>query len=74
MGSSILAASSDLDVGVLPVAGGRLIAFVTDTGLIKPLLPLLGDLVGSEALLERLLIGAQSVIDAADPATLPATC
>ncbi len=69
MGSSILAASSDLRVGVLPVAGGRLIAFVTDTGLIKPLLPLLGTLVGSEALLERLLIGAQSVIDAADPAT-----
>jgi hypothetical protein len=69
MGSAILAASSDLGVGVLPVAGGRLIAFVTDTGLIKPLLPLLGDLVGSEALLERLLIGAQSVIDAADPAT-----
>lgn len=69
MGPSILAASSDLRVGVLPVAGGRLIAFVTDTGLIKPLLPLLGTLVGSEALLERLLIGAQSVIDSADPAT-----
>ncbi|MCB9787136.1 MAG: hypothetical protein H6744_10645 [Deltaproteobacteria bacterium] len=69
MGSSLLAASSDLGVGVLAVAGGRLIAFVTDTGLVKPLLPLLGDIVGSEPLLERLLVVAQTVVDAADPAT-----
>jgi hypothetical protein len=69
MGSSILAGTSALRVGVLAVAGGRLITFVTDTGTIKPLLPVLGDLVGSETMLERLLVAAQSLVDPADPAS-----
>ncbi|PKN58885.1 MAG: hypothetical protein CVU56_03420 [Deltaproteobacteria bacterium HGW-Deltaproteobacteria-14] len=69
MGAPLLALADDVDAGVLTVAGGRLMTFVTDNATVEPFKPLLADLVGSEALLNRLLTAAQTVVDAADPAT-----
>ncbi len=72
MGAPLLAASDDIGAAVLTVAGGRLLVFATDTAPVKAFKDLLIGLVGSEALFERLLVVAQTVVDAADPATFGA--
>lgn len=69
LGSALLALDDGLDAGVLSVAGGRLLSFVTDTAQVAPLRPLLTRLAGSEAHLQRLLPVLQTLVDAADPAT-----
>ncbi len=68
LGSGLLALSNDIGAGILSVAGGRLLIFVTDTGQISAFRPVLNNLLGGEARLHRLLPLAQSVVDAADPA------
>ncbi|TNF31179.1 MAG: hypothetical protein EP329_12755 [Deltaproteobacteria bacterium] len=69
MGAPLLALAEHVDAGVLTVAGGRLMTFATDNDTVEPFKPLLADLVGSQAVLNRLLTAAQTVVDAADPAT-----
>jgi dienelactone hydrolase len=69
LGSSMTALSDDFGAAVFSVAGGGLLTFVTDNEQVAPAVPLLMDLMGGEAVFERLLIIAQAVIDAADPAT-----
>ena len=69
LGPSLLALSEDVGAGILSVAGGQLLLFVTDTGQIAPLRPAIITLFGSEARFERLLPVAQALVDAADPAS-----
>lgn len=72
MGAPLLALANNIDAGVLTVAGGRLMTFATDNATVEAFKPLLADVVGSEALLNRLFTAAQTVVDAADPATFGA--
>jgi dienelactone hydrolase len=73
LGAPFAALSADTDAVVLSVAGGRLLTFATDTAQVAAFRPLIGNLVGSEELFLRLLPVAQTVVDAADPATYGAT-
>ncbi len=68
LGSSLLALSDVLQAGILSVAGGQLMLFITDTGMIAPLRPALENLAGGADRLHRLLPVAQTLVDAADPA------
>lgn len=68
LGSSMLALSDMLQAGILSVAGGQLMLFITDTGMIAPLRPALENLAGGPDRLHRLLPVAQTLVDAADPA------
>jgi len=72
MGSSLLALSEDFDAGILAVAGGGLLTFITDNSQVAPLKPVIMDLAGGEANFQRLLTVIQPLIDAADPATYAA--
>ena len=72
MGAPLLALADNIEAGVLTVAGGRLMTFATDNATVEAFKPLLADVVGSEALLNRLFTAAQTVVDAADPATFGA--
>ena len=72
MGSSLLALSEDFDAGLLAVAGGGLLTFITDNSQVAPLKPVIMDLAGGEANFQRLLTVIQPLIDAADPATYAA--
>lgn len=69
LGAPFAALSGDTDAAILSVAGGRLLTFATDTAQVAAFRPLIGNLVGSEELFLRLLPVAQTVVDAADPAT-----
>ena len=69
MGGSMMALSDAIDAGVLTVAGGGLLSFVTANSTVAPLKPLIIDMVGTEADFERLLLAAESMVDPADPAT-----
>lgn len=69
LGAPFVALSADTTAGILSVSGGRLLTFATDTVQVAAFRPLIGNLVGSEELFLRLLPVAQTVVDAADPAT-----
>jgi hypothetical protein len=69
MGVGLLALRDELQAGVLAVAGGSLLTFATDNEQVEPFKPVIHNLVGSELLFDRLLVVAQALIDAADPAT-----
>ncbi len=68
LGPSLLSLSDAMKVGVLSVAGGRLMLFVTDTAQIAQLRPVLENLSGGADRLHRLLPVAQALVDLADPA------
>ena len=68
-GSSLLALDDRIGAGVLSVAGGRLITFVTDTSRVVALRPIIVQLVGSEEAFDRLVPVAQALVDPSDPAT-----
>lgn len=69
LGAPFAALSPDMHAVVLSVGGGRLLTFATDTAQVARFRPLIGNIVGSEELFLRLLPVAQTVVDAADPAT-----
>lgn len=69
LGAPFAALSPDMRAVVLSVGGGRLLTFATDTAQVAAFRPLIGNIVGSEELFLRLLPVAQTVVDAADPAT-----
>jgi hypothetical protein len=69
LGPITLALDTRIRAGVLSIAGGRLLTFATDTAAVAPFRPAIVSIIGSEALFERLLPVAASLIDAADPAT-----
>ena len=69
LGAPFAALSPDMHAVVLSVGGGRLLTFATDTAQVAAFRPLIGNIVGSEELFLRLLPVAQTVVDAADPAT-----
>ena len=69
MGGSMLALSDSIDAGVLTVAGGGLLSFVTANSTVAPLKPLIIQMVGTEADFDRLLLVAESIVDPADPST-----
>jgi dienelactone hydrolase len=66
-GAGLLALSPDIDAAVLTIGGGRLMSIVTDTAQIEDFRPLIGNLVGSAELFDRLVPVAQHLVDAADP-------
>ena len=68
LGSGLLALSDDLGAGILSVAGGGLLLFVTDTSSVANLRPAILRLFGGEDRFERMLPLAQTLVDAADPA------
>ncbi len=72
LGSATLALGEDIDAGILSVAGGSLLLFVTDTAQVAALRPAILTLLGGEAAFERLLPVLQTLVDAADPATFGA--
>lgn len=72
LGPGLLALSDDVDAAVLSVAGGSLIDFALGSEQVALITPLLTELAGTEANLQRLLSVAQSAVDAADPAVLAA--
>ena len=69
LGSGTMALSPDIDAGVLSIAGGHLVVFVTDTANAAPFVPIFAQLAGGEDAFQRWLIVAQAAIDSADPAT-----
>lgn len=69
LGSGVTALSQDIDISILSVAGGRLLTFATDTQQVDDAMPLLLSFIGSEALFQRLIPVAQSLVDPSDPAT-----
>ena len=69
LGPSLLALDAGVGAAVLSVAGGRLLDFATGTGQVVAFRPIIEDLAGGAERLERLLPVAQTLVDAADPAT-----
>ena len=69
LGPVLLASDDAIDAGILSVAGGRLIAFATDTESVDMFRPVLVNLAGGDENLEKMLAVAQTFVDAADPAT-----
>ncbi len=72
LGPGLLALSDDVDAAVLSVGGGHLIKFALGSEQVALIQPLLVDLAGSDANLQRLLIVAQTAADPADPAVFAA--
>lgn len=68
LGQALLALDPDLGASALPVGGGHLSVFVTDTESTAILQPLLRDLLGGEAGLTRMLAVVQAGLDPSDPA------
>ncbi|MCB9676340.1 MAG: hypothetical protein H6737_14550 [Alphaproteobacteria bacterium] len=68
MGNGVMALSPDVEMGVLPIAGGNLASIIRGTEVMAGVLPLLADLAGSDTALERYLSVTQSIVDPADPA------
>lgn len=66
---ALLALDEHIGAAILSVGGGRLMSFVTETENIRQLRPMIYNLAGGEANLRRLLPVAQTVVDAADPAS-----
>lgn len=69
MGPSLIALSDRIGAAVLAVGGGDLLQFALGNPSIQPLLPLLAQLAGSRAKLDRLILTIQSLLDPADPNT-----
>lgn len=69
LGSSLLALSEDLELGALPVGGGHLVVFATESDLTELLLPFFAAVLGSQDVFDRFLPVLQSVMDPADPAS-----
>ena len=69
MGPSLLSLDDGIELGLLSVAGGRLMEFTTNTEAIEPFLPFFYDLVGGEAAFQRLASVGQTALDGADPAS-----
>lgn len=68
LGQSLLSLDPELAAAALPVGGGHLSVFVTDTEATAILQPLLRDLLGGEAGLTRMLAVVQTGLDPSDPA------
>ena len=69
LGPSLTALDDGIGAAVFAVAGGRLLDFATQTGQVDAFRPVIDDLAGGPDRLERLLPVAQTLVDAADPAT-----
>jgi len=69
LGPSLAALDDSIGAAIFAVAGGRLLDFATQTGQIDAFRPVIEDLSGGPERLERLLPVAQTLVDAADPAT-----
>lgn len=66
----ILAYDDGVQLGAMPVGGGHLTVFATDTAITAFLVPLFENLMGGEAPFQAFLTVLQSVADPADPAVL----
>ncbi len=69
LGSLFLANANQIPAAILSISGGRLIQFLSDIPQIDTFRPALNNLAGGEVKAERVLILAQTMVDAADPAT-----
>ncbi|MCB9520902.1 MAG: hypothetical protein H6698_07010 [Myxococcales bacterium] len=69
VGANLIAISPETSAFVLAVGGGELVKLITGTDDLAAAIPIFGLMVGGEAELERLLVVAQSTVDAADPTT-----
>ncbi|MCA9544117.1 MAG: hypothetical protein KC613_06990 [Myxococcales bacterium] len=67
-GAPTAALADGLGAAVLSVAGGRLMAFATETEQVAPLLPGIRNLAGGEGPLQRHLTVLQTLVDGGDPA------
>ena len=72
LGPVLLALSDDLHLAALPVGGGHLTTFATDTEATALIRPLLEGLLGGPEVFSRVLLVAQALVDVADPATFAA--
>lgn len=69
LGPELLALDGDLEGAVLSVGGARLMAIVTDAGILGDFEDLIAALVGSPENFDRLVIVAQHIVDPVDPGT-----
>jgi len=67
MGSEPIALSGDFDAAVLTVAGARLMPIVTEADSFAGFKPIIGNLVGGVAELDRGLPVVQALVDGGDP-------
>ncbi|MCB9663781.1 MAG: hypothetical protein H6732_06695 [Alphaproteobacteria bacterium] len=72
LGPGVLAFDGTVDAATLSVGGGHLIAFATDTEVVKILRPGLESLFDDEGGLDRALALGQAAVDDGDPAVLAA--
>jgi hypothetical protein len=69
LGGGLLALGNDVGAGILSVAGGGLLLFITDTAQVAQLRPVIITLFGGEDVFDRMMPVAQTLVDAADPAS-----
>lgn len=69
LGSGLLALGDDFGAAILSVAGGGLLLFITESAQVAQLRPVILTLFGGEDVFERMMPVAQTLVDAADPAT-----
>jgi len=67
MGSELIALDGGFDAAVLTVAGARLMPLITEAAAFATFRPIIGNLVGGEAELDRALPLVQAVVDGGDP-------
>jgi len=67
MGSELIALDGGFDAAVLTVAGARLMPLITEASSFATFRPIIGNLVGGEAELDRALPLVQAVVDGGDP-------
>ncbi len=67
LGPGLLAMSSQVDLAILSVGGGKLTRFVSDSSEVEALLGLLATLLGGPDELAALMVVTQSLVDAGDP-------
>jgi hypothetical protein len=69
LGPELLALDGELEGAVLSVGGARLMAIVTDAGILGDFEDLIAALVGSSENFDRLVTVAQHIVDPVDPGT-----
>ena len=67
MGSELIALDGGFDAAVLTVAGARLMPLITEASSFATFRPIIGNLVGGEAELDRSLPLVQALVDGGDP-------
>jgi dienelactone hydrolase len=67
MGAGMMALSSDIEMGALPVGGARITEVVAGTDALGAFIPLLEEVAGSREAFELYLSVVQTLIDPADP-------